>query len=199
MKELIPAVNIPEGVKGEYKIVKREIKPDLIQSLRMAREGRNYVPGTYTYLLKGNVLMMSDTPDEKKDHYSPVQKAEGNCLIVGLGIGMVLNAIALKPEVFHIDVVEISQEVLDLVSPHYNELYPGKITFHKASIFDWKPEKDIKYDVAWFDIWDTLDTDNLVEMATLHRRFGRKADWKGSWGKEFLKRLRAKENRHWWM
>lgn len=198
-REWIPSVSIPEGTKGEYRIVKRELKPDITQSLRMARDGRTYVPGTYTYLFRGDVLMMSDTPDEKKDHVNPVIKAKENCLLAGLGIGMVLNAIALKSEVTHIDVVEISQDVIDLVGPYYDQLYPGRITFHCASIFDWKWDKYTYYEIAWFDIWDSLDYEiHLPEMAKLHRRFGKRAKWKGSWGKEILLRQRRADKRNPW-
>jgi hypothetical protein len=157
--------------------------------------GGRYTPdGTYTFLYRGNTLVMSDTPDEKRDHYDAVLKATGNCLIAGLGIGMVLNAIALKQSVEHIDVIEISQEVIDLVSGYYDKLYPGKITFHCVSIFDYKPVKGMKYDMAWFDIWDTLCEDNLEEMATLHRKYGKCATWKGSWGKEYLQYQRRRNN-----
>lgn len=97
-----------------------------------------------------------------------------------------LNAVAMKECVSHIDVVEISQDVIDLVLPHYSALYPGKIECHCASIFDWKPAKGVVYDMAWFDIWNDLCTDNLKAMEQLHRKFARKAKWKGSWGKSHL-------------
>ena len=199
LKQLIPNVSIPEGKKGDHEIRKTEFGEDPMLAARMARDGRHYVPGVYTFLYRGNTLVMSDTPDEKNDHRAAVKKAKGNCLIAGLGIGMVLNAIALKEEVNHIDVIELSQDVIDLVAPYYEQLYPNKITFHCASIFDWKWDRDAYYDIAWFDIWDDLDYEvNLPQMAKLHRRFGKRAAWKGSWGKEILIRQREQDNRNWW-
>lgn len=193
--DIIPSVNTPVGIKGPYRIERKEIKRDrLNMMIEMLNGGGRYTPeGTYTFLYRGNTLVMSDTPDEKRDHYSAVRMAKGNCLIAGLGIGMVLNAVALKESVIHIDVIEISQEVIDLVSSHYANLYPGKITFHCASIFDWKPPKGTVYDMAWFDIWDTLCVDNLEEMAKLHRKYGKCATWKGSWGKELLQYERRRQ------
>ena len=196
--DIIPSVKIPCGENGAYRIERKEIKRDKFDILREAFNGGRYTPdGTYTFLYRGSTLVMSDTPDEKRDHYSAVRMATGNCLIAGLGIGMVLNAIAQKEEVKHIDVIELSKEVLSLVSPFYDSLYPSKITFHCASIFEWKPVKGTVYDMAWFDIWDTLCEDNLEEMATLHRKFGKCAKWKGSCGKEYLQYQRRRNNYRW--
>jgi hypothetical protein len=190
---LIPSVSVPVGQKGDWKIERKYVEPKPWNNHGNFRHVPN---GEYTFLYRGNTLVMSDTPDEKNDHLSAVINAKGNCLIAGLGIGMVLNAIAAKHEVTHIDVVEISEDVIELVSEYYNGLYGDKITFHKSSIFDFKPS--IKYDMAWFDIWDNLCEDNLEEMAKLHRKFGKHAQWKGSWGREYLKYERQRnKNRYW--
>jgi hypothetical protein len=42
------------------------------------------------------------------------------------------------------------------------------------------------------------DTDNLEDMHKLHRRFGRRADWQGSWGRSFLEHVRRQEQRMGW-
>lgn len=194
---MIDKVTVPEAQIGNYKIVKKDIPDNPIEKWRYVSTGRNYVPGTYTFLFRNNTLVMSDTPDEMKDHYPAVRNAKGHCLIVGLGIGVVLNAVLKKPEVEKVTVVELAPEVLELVAAHYNELYPGKIEFVQADILAWKPPKDVYYNMVWFDIWDDLCIDNLEQMAKLHRKFGRKAEWKGSWGKSFLQARKRQENRYW--
>ena len=138
---------------------------------------------------------MSDTPDEMGDHYFAVQEAVGKCFIVGLGIGMVLNAMALKEAVKKVIVIEKSPEIIELVSDFYQEKFGEKIEIICADIFEWKPPKEEYYDVVWFDIWDELCSDNLDEMSTLHRRFGKKAKWKGSWGKGLSQSMRRSEKR----
>jgi hypothetical protein len=149
--------------------------------------------GTYTGLYRAGKVIMSDTADEIYDHLQAIVDAEREVLIAGLGIGMVLNAIAMKPEVNHITVVELSKGVLDLLQLHYERKYPGKITFVNADILTWVPPKGAHWDFAWFDIWDDLNTDNLIQMATLHRKFARKATTKDSWGRKLLLRERRKE------
>ena len=187
-------VNISERSNEDWCIVKKEKVSDYI-----VKDNRYIPEGTYTILYRTGtgrkVLVMSDTPAEIRDHLSAINLATGRCLIAGLGIGMVLNAIAQKPEVTHIDVVEISQSLIDLVGPHYLEQYGDKLTIHCGDVFEWKPPAQ-KYDWAWFDIWNTICTDNLPEMHKLHRKYGRKATWKGSWCKEYLNYLKRKQGTH---
>ncbi len=195
-------VSVPEGVSGDWSIQKFEVGGGGISNIRnriSAITTGRYVPdGDYTRLKYKKTLVMSDTPDEIRDHLGIIHESKGNVLLVGLGLGVVLQAVAKKEEVIHIDVIEKSQDVLDLVQGHYVNMFPGKITFIQADIFEWKPDKHDYWDCVWFDIWNDLCTDNLDEMATLHRKFGRKARWKGSWGKSFLRYQRDREKRNSW-
>lgn len=176
-------VTVPTGSKGEWVIERRTIKRNPFCF------SPRFVPdGEYTGILRNGKLVMSDTPDEMRDHSHAVYCANGKCLVAGLGIGMVLQAICKKKEVKSVDVVEISQDVIDLVSPHYSAMFPGKINFICSSIFDFKMNKGESYDWAWFDIWDDICSNNLKEMELLARRFGRKIKWKGYWAKELCKR-----------
>ena len=179
-----------------FTVSEEDSKMDRIKSL-FGGSGRYCRPGTYTGLYRhgpnGAKVIMSDTADEIYDHIQVIVDAAGKVLIAGLGIGMVLNAIAMKPEVEHITVVELSKDVLSLLQLHYDRKYPGKITFVNADIFAWVPPKDERWDFAWFDIWDDLNTDNLVQMATLHRKFARKAVTKDSWGRKLLLSQRRRE------
>ena len=123
---------------------------------------------------------MSDTPAEMRDHSYAVRMAKGSCLINGLGIGLVLKNILLKSEVTDVTVVEISQELIDIVAPHYQD---ERAVFICASAFDYKPPKGKRYQMVWHDIWDDICADNLPEMTRLHRKYGRRADWQNSWCK----------------
>ena len=130
---------------------------------------------------------MSDTPAEQRDHCEAVRRATGSCLLNGLGIGMVLKNILLKDDVTDVTVVEISQDLIDMVSPHYND---PRVTFVCSNAFDYKPPKGKRYNMVWHDIWDYICSDNLPEMTRLHRKYGRRADWQGSWCKRECQRNR---------
>jgi spermidine synthase len=175
---MLEKVTLPQDKRGHWRIERFEVdRPDIHSMLR----GRGVTPGKYTRLMRGNTLVMSDTPAEMRDHFYAVRAAHGSCLINGLGIGMVLKACLKKPEVTDITVVEISQELIDMVSPHYQD---KRVTIVCASAFDYKPPNGKRYGMVWHDIWDFICSDNLPEMHKLHRKYGRRADWQGSWCRE---------------
>jgi len=172
-------VTVPEGSSGPWVLERFIVDHVDFSSLRRGREAP--VGQTFTRLKCGRTLVMSDTPAEMRDHLAPEWKAKGSCLINGLGIGMVLQAVLAKPEVTDVTVVEISQELIDLVAPHYAD---PRLTVVCADAFEFVPPKGKRYQMVWHDIWDDICTDNLPEMAKLHRKYGRRADWQGSWSKE---------------
>lgn len=193
-KELIPSVDVPEGQSGPWKIQRFTVSDADVQihNLRcMFKPGgasRCMYAGTYTQLLRGGSIVMSDTSAEKMDHYAPVRMARGVILINGLGIGMVLNASLLKSEVERAIVVEKSPDVIALAADHYRTKFPGRVEIVQADAMEYTPPKGVRFGMVWHDIWDAICGDNLPEMATLHRRYGRRADWQGSWAKELCKR-----------
>jgi hypothetical protein len=224
-------VSLPEGSSGDWSIEHFEVgKQDAAwENLRsmVTGSGRGVPEGTYTMLKCGGATIMSDTPDEIRDHMGAIAEAErrgGHVLINGLGLGMVaatiLNAELHCPEcngyphrggctcapvagerviryaVDKVTVIENSPDVIALVGPTLKERYGDRLEIIEADAFTYQPPKGIKYSAVWHDIWPTLCEDNLKEMGTLHRRYGRRCDWQGSWGKELLKyhRRRNKDN-----
>lgn len=149
--------------------------------------------------LSGNSerVIMSDTPNERMWGAEAVRWAHGEVLIAGLGIGMVLTAIAVKPGVDHIFVVELEQEVIDLtwngnLAGRLPRNVADKVTMVWADIHQVIPDKHRKFNTIYFDIWDEVSTDDLPEMTTLRRRFAsmlvkRKIDpdaWASCWRQE---------------
>jgi len=171
-------VTLPEMQKGSCKIEK--FTTDRVDFHSLVR-GRGVPVGeTYTKLTRDGALVMTDTPAEMRDHDSAVWHANGSCLLNGLGIGMVLKNILLKPTVTDVTIVEISQDLIDLVSPYYTD---ARISYLCYDALIYQPPKGKRYQMVWHDIWDTICADNLPEMAKLHRKYSRRTDWQGSWCK----------------
>jgi hypothetical protein len=189
---MIPNVTVPEGERGKWKVSRFTVGEHSIEGLRLAMKGRPVSPGEYTRLTRNGAVIMSDTPAEKRDHYSFVRAACGHCLINGLGLGMCLNAVLQKPQVSFVTVVEEDQDVIDLVWPHYMDQRCEVIC---ADALIYKPPKGARYGAVWHDIWDSICEDNLPEMHTLHRRYGRRADWQGSWGRPEVEAMIRRERR----
>ena len=194
-------VNIPEGIAGNWKVVKFTVSPrdaelSTVRSMFSFTDGGRSVPeGTYTGLYHGGTIVMSDTPSEIRDHLGAVYKAKGKCLVNGLGLGMVAAAMLSKPEVTHVTVIDISPEVIQLVGTTLKERYGDRLTIIQADAYTWQPPKGEVYDVAWHDIWNDLCEDNLPLMAKLHRKYGKRCGWQGSWGKELCLYHRQRDKR----
>jgi hypothetical protein len=187
----IEKVDVPEGKKGDWTVEKFTTSHF---SFGYALQGRPVPKGeTFTRLMRGDTLVMSDTPAEQRDHYEFFYQAKGNVLIAGLGLGMILDAVAKKPEVKHITVVELSKDLIDLVGPTYTERYGKKVLFIDADFMTIEPPKGMRYDAVWVDIWDTIDADNLPAMAKLQRRWRRFSDWVGFWARREALRQRREE------
>jgi len=162
----------------------------------VSKDGRYTPPGTYTKLMRGGTLVMSDTPDEMGDHWYFVHVASGRVLLNGLGLGMVLKKLLEKDDVEHVDVVELSEEVIALVGPTYQD--DPRVHIHHGDALIFKFPAGATWDYVWNDIWDCLCLDNLPEMHRLHRRYGRRAGWIGSWGRGYLELVREREKRERW-
>lgn len=202
-------VSVPEGRSGPWEIVRYTIEENdpalMIHNLReMFNPGRGLrtiPPGTYTKLNHDRRgVVMSDTPAEIYEHMSVLRQIERreslkSVLINGLGIGVTLQAAIRRPDIESIDVVEISEDVLKLVAPHYDD---PRVTYHCADAYTVKWPVGKKWDIAWFDIWDDICIDNLEGMAKLHRRYCKRVSWYDSWKFDDLQYEKRRERRHGW-
>lgn len=180
---------IPEGESGSWKVERftvtaEQAQFEALRAMISSNRGRGVPEGTYTSLTRNGRVIMSDTPAEIRDHYEAIRRARGRVLIAGLGIAMVTRAILEKPEVDHVTVIDLSPDVIALVAPSIQARYGNRVEIVCADIMTWKPPKGARWDVAWYDIWDNIVSDNLTEMTALHRKFGTKVGWQGSWAKE---------------
>jgi len=181
----IPLVTVPEGRVGPWSV--RRFTVDRLP----CQPTRRFVPfGTYT-MLKHDTrgVVMSDTPDERRDHAPFVARAAGHVLVNGLGLGMCVAAVLAKPGVESVTVVEADADVIALVGPHYAG--DPRLAIVHADAYAYAPPSRARYDAVWHDVWDAICTDNLRQMARLHRKYGRRASWQGSWARQECEALRA--------
>lgn len=191
---MLQQVAIPVGQRGLWEVQQFTVSEDeaKFQNMRAAfsftDRGQYIRPGTYTRLMRSGKVIMSDTPSEMNDHSYFVRKAKGYVLINGLGLGMVLKNVLAKPEVETVIVNELSQDVIGLVAPHYQD---DRLCVNHADALMWKPPRGIVFNAIWHDIWDDKCESNLQEMSKLHRRYARwlaPGGYQASWGREEIKR-----------
>lgn len=184
-------VDLPTGKSNNwiiehFEVTKGQAAIERIKS--MFNGGRGVPPGIYTALKRNSQTIMSDTPDEIKDHLSIINNARGHVLINGLGLGMILKACLDNKAVTHVTVVENSLDVIHLVGKYYEDKYGDKLTIVFDDAFEYKPPVNIRYGAVWHDIWENICTDNLSEMHKLHRKYGKHTDWQGSWCRDICEK-----------
>lgn len=187
-------VNVPEGKRGDWEVKKFVISKYGSRSSINTYGSRAPLFGKYTKLTYKGKVVMSDTDAEIHDHLEPVQKAKGDILINGLGLGLVLLNCMEKSEVISATIIERSIDVIALVAPHYINMYGERLEIIHADAMTWKPPKGNRYGMVWHDIWPSISADNYEQMKTLHRRYGRRCDWQGSWCKDEAQKLKKKKS-----
>jgi hypothetical protein len=170
------------------------------------RSDRSVDPGWYTRLTVDEVLWMTDTPAEVRD----VELVDdvmsdhpgGTMLIVGLGIGLVLHRAIVRRGMSAIDVVEREERVLRAVAPHYLELahaHGCELHFHCADIHQWKVPRGSTWDIGFFDIWPTIDQEDMPEVTRLRKRFHSRTNTFVAWAQdERIAQAKRRRNRTGW-
>ena len=188
-------VNVPDNKIDPWEVSTFEVSEQdvVIENIRAMLKpgGRMIDPGRYKRLTRNGSVIMSNTPAEINDHLFFIWQAKkgGDILINGLGLGVALSAILESEAVVSVTVIEKAQEVVDLVAPTF--AHDKRVEIIHADAFEWTPPKGKRYTAVWHDIWDDICVDNLPEMTRLHRKYGRRTDWQGSWCRELCLRYRG--------
>lgn len=181
-------VDVPEGKRGGWEVRKFDVTEEYAQLINLHyainasryASDRRIIPGRYTGLYYKNRYdpIMSDTPAEMRDHASFVERASGDVLITGLGLGLCVKNLLLKKSVRSVTVVELDPDVIELVSP----CYAGpRVRVVQADAFAWRPSKAERWDFAWHDVWPDICADNLPHMKKLVARYRSRCAWQGCW------------------
>lgn len=179
--------HVPNGSSGNWSIEEFEAD-EFWYRISLMKSGRGVPPGKYKRLCRGRSVIMSNTPDEIRDFMPFVHRAEGRILVNGLGLGVVLTALLAKTEVTAVIVVEQSADVISLIAPYFND---SRLTIINADSYQYIPEG--RFDYVWHDIWDNICSDNLPQMAKLHRKYARKTNWQESWCKRECQKLKKQQ------
>lgn len=187
-------VAVPVGKAGEWSVEELTITQEQASwsEVRAAVKGDPdlvVAAGSYKLLKCGNNIVMSNTQMEINSNLEFIERARGNVLINGLGLGMVLTAILDNPEVERVTVIEISEDVIALVAPTYQD-HP-KLTIINESAFQYEPPANEHYDVVWHDIWPEINPDNVDEMDTLIEKYRQRCDWQDAWKMRECEQMQA--------
>ena len=179
-------IDIPDGTDGQWTVEHFDVSKDdeAFQKMRLynpSSMGRWAPAGHYNALRCDGAVVMSTTPDELRD-LTFLERALGNVLITGLGLGCAASCALAQPCVKHVTVIEKDASVIRLVEPTLRASgYNGRLDVVHDDAFTWKAPRGSRYDMAWHDIWPSICSDNLAEMKRLKSRFRHRTKRQGCW------------------
>lgn len=181
--QLVDACRVPDSVKegrsGLWEI-RRFTMPDWSPNHGSQEMLRRFLGmghyDSYTALLRDTMatlhcdmgeIVMEDSPRELRRHLPILLAAQGRVLISGLGLGCVLRGLLSKPEVKHVDVIEIDPAIAQLVWPEFEANPRTTLHMGDAETIEWAP--GVRWDFIWHDVWSELEHLDVVHGRLLVR------------------------------
>ena len=150
----------------------------------------------------GSGIMMSDTPMERNTNRDFLQKANGDVVIFGLGLGLIVFPLLEDADVKSITIIELYQNLIDIVQPKIEAKDKhNKVKIIQGDCFTYEFPKGTKFDTIYFDIWIDICGDNYEQQKKLERKYRKhlNKDNSGcfidSWMKDHYKRENARNRR----
>lgn len=126
----------------------------------------------YIRLIHEDGIMMSDTPMERNTNEKFLRNANGDVLIFGLGLGLIVFPLLKDDTIKSITIVELYQDLIDLINPIIKEHDKNeKVKIIQGDCFNFSFPKDKKFDTIYFDIWISICQDNYEEQKLLFKKF----------------------------
>lgn len=130
--------------------------------------------------------MMSDHPSETITNQDFIDKAKGDVLVFGLGLGLIIFPLLNSPDIKSITIVEMDPHlpkvVGGIISPH--DLHK-KVKIEVGDAFTYfEKMNDERYDTIYFDIWAKIDDNSFSDMDKLHslyKKYLRSNGYLNSW------------------
>jgi spermidine synthase len=178
-----------------YLIFKRILTPEEL-SLWKGNIGENYKDKTqigkeYLFLCHKGLekTMMSNHESETITNQKFIDSANGDVLIFGLGLGLIVFPLLKESEIKTITIVELDKGLIQMVSPIIRFQDPlRKVKIINGDCFSWETQE--RFDTIYFDIWETIDEKAYSEMGILEKRYLKNlkdGGWIDSWCSELNK------------
>jgi hypothetical protein len=90
-----------------------------------------------------------------------------------------VRGLLAKPEVTHVDVVELDPVILDMVGPEFSD-GDHRVSLHHGNALEFDWPADARWDYCWHDIWCEHGSLDLLHVELL-ARFRDRCRWQGAW------------------
>lgn len=178
-EQIIRSCRVPESIpSGQFGLWKIERVADPVRA-------KPYVQMTILSRMTMATLnkphgevVMEDSPPEICRHLPILLAARGTVLVSGLGLGCVVRGLLCKPEVEHVDVVELDRQIINAIGPSFAS--NPRVTIHHGDAEEIEWPEDKRWDFAWHDVWSEHETLAIVH-ARLMLRYKKLCGQQGAW------------------
>ena len=183
----VPPEMPPSGPFGLWNVRRDRVPDRETRGWGAVRLQTSLLRATAATLHIDGETVMEDSAREISRHLPILMRASGTVLVSGLGLGCVVRGLAKKPEVEHIDVIELDSLILDRMGPEFAT--NPKVHLHHGDAFKIKWGRR-KWDYAWHDIWSENEPLSLLHTRLILQYRRRVRIMQGAWMLErFVKRL----------
>lgn len=167
----LPAGRSGRARVGPWRVEGGEARAALARqrALSPEAEGHPLPEGEHTVLLVDGAFSMSDAPFVLRNYVPFLERAAGDVLLTGLGLGCLPRGLLARPSVRSVTVVELHAEVIALVGPHHAD---PRLEIVHADALTWTPPAGRRWDAAMLDVAD--------DRALVARLVERWAPWAGA-------------------
>ena len=163
----VKAINISHVKQGKYTLFKDKYEPFELFARDDIKVLDNYVeqpqigyftkPFSFLALKERDVTWMSLNPNEINTMKKGIERASGNVLVLGLGLGYFPFMISLKDDVKDITIIERNKDVIalfkDNILPNFKHKEKIHIIQDDAIRYVQKLQKDTSFDYIFADLW----------------------------------------------
>lgn len=199
--QLIHACRVPDTVKDQRRFpweIKRQSIAGLPHAEAFAVIMQLFPYESSTVLYRDTIatmhqtrgeVVMEDSPKELRRHLPILLAARGRVLVSGLGLGCVVRGLLSKPEVDHIDVVEVDPSIVWMVGSEFAD--NKRVTIHVGDALTIPWPAGSFWDFAWHDVWSEEENLQLLH-AQLFKRYESSVGKQGAWmfPRYFSRRIR---------
>lgn len=148
------------------------IRDDIIREgyIEIPRIGYFDKQFTFPTVFENGIEWMAIKPNEIETMKKPIEKAEGNVLVYGLGLGYYAYMISLKSNVNYITIIERDESVISLFKDYILPQFENrnKIKIIQCDAFEYAENKarEEKYDFVFVDLWHDISdgTEMYIKM-----------------------------------
>lgn len=113
-------------------------------------------PIRFNAVVQDGSVWMSSTPQECMMMEAAAREMRGTCLVAGLGLGVF--ATYASPRCDHVIVVERDAAIAREIGP---QIERGNIKVIHEDIYEYLKRPGLRFDSAYFDIWDACDPEHF--------------------------------------